>query len=71
MKSKEILLIVSTILLCSACSSKDAFYRGTYNWIQDDKFCTNQKECDNKRLYSKEYIPKNKINYDEYKKMIK
>ena len=70
MKLKNILLIVSTLLLCSACSSKDEFYRGTYNWIQDDKFCTNQKECDYKRLHSHESNQDTKMSYDEYKNSI-
>ena len=63
------LLILLTILFCSACSSKDEFYRGTYNWIQDDKFCTNQKECDYKRLHSHKYNRNKRMSYDEYKKV--
>ena len=71
MKSTKILLVVSTVLLLSACTSKDEFYRGTYNWIQDDKFCINKKECDDKRLHSTEYTQQKKISYDEYKNSVK
>ena len=69
MKSTKILLVVSTILLFSACTSKDEFYRGTYNWLQDDKFCINQKECDYKRLHSHESYRDRKMSYDAYKKV--
>ena len=67
MKSTKILLVVSTILLFSACTSKDEFYRGTYNWLQDDKFCINQKECDYKRVHSDYYIKRKKMSYKEYR----
>ena len=63
------LLIGTVILLFSACSSKDEFYRWTYNWIQDDKFCTNKKECDYERLHPQEYNQDKKMSYDEYKNM--
>ena len=62
--------MLSTVLLCSACSSKDEFYRGTYNWIQDDKFCTSQKECDYKRLHTYQSNRDTEMSYDEYKKSI-
>ena len=71
MKSKNILLIASTLLLCSACSSKDEFYRGTYNWLQDEKFCINKKECDYKKLHALEYTQDKKMSYDEYKQSLK
>ncbi len=60
-----------TLLLFSACSSKDEFYRGTYNWLQDENFCTNQKECDYKRLHAHEYNRDTKMSYEEYKKSVK
>ena len=71
MKSTKILLIVSTVLLFSACSSKDEFYRGTYNWIHDDKFYTNKKAYAYKRLHAHEYTQQKKMSYDEYKESMK
>ena len=71
MKATKILLIVSTVLLFSACTSKDEFYRGTYNWLQDEKFCATKKECDYKRLHSQEYNRDKKMSYDEYRNSIK
>ncbi len=69
---KKVLIIASTILLFSACSSKDEFYKGTYNWLQDENFCTNQKECDYKRHHTHdEYTQDKKMSYEEYKKMLK
>ena len=59
------------MILCSACSSKDAFNKWGYNWLQDKKFCTNKKECDYKRLHAHEYTQQKKMSYDEYKKSVK
>jgi len=66
----KIFMMLTIGILCSACSSKDAFYRGMYNYTQDDKFCINSRECRHKRLHSNDYNKKKKITYDEYKKGI-
>jgi len=70
MKLREITIIVTIMLLFSGCSSKDDVYRTTYNWLQDDKFCINAKECEHRRLHSNEYGQKEKMSYDEYKKRL-
>ena len=57
-------------ILCSACSSKDAFYKNMYNYTQDDNFCINSRECRHKRLHANDYKKKQKITYGEYKKSI-
>jgi len=69
MKLKKILCIVILIILCSGCSSKNALNRWGYNWLQNDKFCTNIKEYDYKRLHSHEYNQDGKMSYDAYRKM--
>jgi hypothetical protein len=70
MKLKEILIIVPFIVLNSACSSKDEFNRGMYNYIQNDTFCLDRKECEKKRLHKNHFIKKETIPYDEYKKSL-
>ena len=75
MRLKKILLILLTILLCSACSLKDGFYREAYNFIQNNSienkdFCRNETECAYKRLHAYEYNQDKKMSYDEYKKSI-
>jgi len=59
------------MILCSGCSSKEAFNKWGYNWLQGDDFCTNKKECDYKRLHSHEYNQDKKMSYDAYKKSVK
>lgn len=71
MKLKNILIILTIIVLYSGCSSKDEFYKGAYNFIQDDNFCATTQECENKRLHPNDYNKNEKMNYDNYKNSIK
>ena len=66
----KIFMIFTIGILCSACSSKDAFYRSMYNYTQDDNFCISSRECRHKRSHSNDYNNKQKMTYDEYKKTI-
>ncbi len=69
MKLKIFVILIIGVLF-SACSSKDAFYRGMYNYTQDDKFCLHSRECKHKRLYTNDYEKRQKMTYEEYKKTI-
>ncbi|HHD78656.1 MAG TPA: hypothetical protein ENK98_03325 [Epsilonproteobacteria bacterium] len=70
MKLKKIVITATIMLLFSGCSSKDEVYRTTYNWLQDDKFCINARECEQKRLHQNGYKQTKTISYDEYKKSL-
>lgn len=55
-------MVFVIVILYSGCMSKDGFFRGWYNSIQNDNNCQTSQECNNKEIY-----PKQKISYDEYK----
>ena len=63
-------IIVTIAVLCSGCSSKDTFYRGMYNYVQDDKFCVSSRECIYKRFHQNDDNKNKKMNYDAYRKSI-
>ena len=71
MNLKKILIILTIIVLYSGCVSKDKFYEGWYNSIQNDNFCEDSLECGNKGHHLNDYIQNKKINYDDYKNSIK
>jgi len=68
---KNILILITTVVLFSACSSKDKFYEGVYNYIHDDKFCANSQDCQNKRIHPNDYNQNEKMNYENYKSSVK
>ena len=69
MNLKKIFIIPILVVLYSGCSSKEDFYRGAYNFVQDDSFCTNAQECRKKELQKNDYNyhQNTKKSYDEYK----
>lgn len=54
--------MVVFIVCYSGCSIKDDFYRGMYEVLQNNNFCTNTQECQNKKLNLN-----SKISFDKYK----
>jgi hypothetical protein len=68
---QKILIIFTIIILYSGCVSKDKFYEGWYNSIQNDNFCITSQECKNKRLHPNISNQNEKISYDDYKNSTK
>ena len=68
-------IIPILVLLYSGCSSKDDFYRGAYNFIQDNSSCTNYpnyQECKRKKFEENRYshYETKEQSYDEYKNSV-
>ena len=64
----KIIIIPILLLLYSGCSSKEDFYRGAYNFIQDNSSCSNypnNQECQKKKLEENQ-----EQSYDEYKSRV-
>ena len=69
------IIIPILLLLYSGCSSKEDFYRGAYNFIQDNTSCSNypnNQECKRKKFEENRYSPyeNQEQSYDEYKSRV-
>ncbi len=60
-------MIFTITVFYSGCASKEEFYKGTYNFIQDNNFCSNSQGCKDKKLHSNNYNQNEEKSYDYYK----